>query len=52
MTSATRGTVAGELTARGVTKPQSLVVTFDHDPLTRVGQPVSFTGTTTIDRRQ
>jgi polyisoprenoid-binding protein YceI len=52
MTSATRGTVAGELTARGVSKPQTLTVTFDGDPLAQVGKPVSFTGTTTIDRRQ
>lgn len=52
MTSATRGTVAGDLTARGVTKPQTLTVTFDADPLAQAGKPVSFTGTTTIDRRQ
>jgi polyisoprenoid-binding protein YceI len=52
MMSATRGTVAGDLTARGVTKPQTLTVTFDADPLAQVGKPVSFTGTTTIDRRQ
>jgi polyisoprenoid-binding protein YceI len=52
MTSATRGTVAGDLTARGVTQPQTLTVTFDADPLAQVGKPVSFTGTTTIDRRQ
>lgn len=51
LTSATRGTVSGELTARGVTKPQTLAVTFDADPLAQVGKPVSFTGTTTIDRR-
>ena len=52
LTSATRGTVSGEITARGVTKPQTLAVTFDADPLAQVGKPVSFTGTTTIDRRQ
>jgi len=52
MASAARGTVSGELTARGVTKPQTLTVTFDADPLAQVGKPVSFTGTTTIDRRQ
>ena len=52
LSSPTQGTVSGELTARGVTKPQTLAVTFDTDPLVRVGQPVSFTGTTTIDRRQ
>lgn len=52
LTSPTRGTVAGELTARGVTKPQTLSVAFDADPLIQTGKPVSFTGTTTIDRRQ
>jgi len=52
LSSATRGTVSGELTARGVTQPATLAVTFDADPLARAGQPVSFTGTTTIDRRQ
>lgn len=52
MASATRGTVSGQLTARGVTQPQTLAVTFDTDPLTQVGKPVSFTGTTTIDRRK
>lgn len=52
LTSPTRGTVTGELTARGVTKPQTLTVTFDADPLAEVGKPVSFTGTTTIDRRK
>jgi polyisoprenoid-binding protein YceI len=52
LSSATTGTVSGELTARGVTRPQTLAVTFDGDPLAKVGKPVSFTGTTTIDRRQ
>lgn len=52
LSSATRGVVAGELTARGVTRPASLAVTFDANPVARVGQPVSFTGTTTIDRRE
>lgn len=52
LTSATTGTVKGELTARGVTKPQTLKVTFDTDPLTAPrGQAISFTGETTIDRR-
>jgi polyisoprenoid-binding protein YceI len=51
LTSPTRGTVEGELTARGVTRPQTLTVTFDNDPLTQQGKPVSFTGTTKIDRR-
>ncbi len=52
LTSATRGTVTGELTARGVTRPATLAVTFDADPVAQAGKPVSFTGTTTIDRRQ
>lgn len=51
LSSPTRGTVSGELTARGVTRPQTLAVTFDADPLAMQGRPVSFTGTTTIDRR-
>lgn len=52
LTSPTQGTVDGELTARGITRPQTLTVTFDGDPLVMVGKPVSFTGTTTIDRRE
>jgi polyisoprenoid-binding protein YceI len=52
LTSPTHGTVTGELTARGVTRPAKLDVTFNADPLAMRGKPVSFTGTTTIDRRQ
>lgn len=52
LSSATKGTVSGDLTARGVTKPATLTVTFDADPVRNVGKPISFTGTTTIDRRQ
>lgn len=52
LSSATRGTVDGDLTARGVTRPATLAVTFDVDPVAQAGKPVSFTGTTTIDRRQ
>lgn len=52
LSSKTRGTVDGELTARGVTRPASLAVTFDADPVATAGKPMSFTGTTTIDRRQ
>jgi polyisoprenoid-binding protein YceI len=44
--------VSGELTARGLTRPANLAVTFDTDPVRNAGKPVSFTGTTTIDRRQ
>jgi len=53
MKSATKGTVSGQLTARGVTQPQVLEVTFDTDPLTAAsGKPINFTGTTKIDRRR
>ena len=52
LSSPTRGTVSGELTARGITQPQTLTATFDSDPLAQVGKPVNFTGTTTIDRRK
>ncbi len=52
LSSPTRGTLAGELTARGVSRPQVLDVTFAEDPVASPGKPISFTGTTTIDRRQ
>ncbi len=52
LSSTTRGTVSGELTARGVSRPATLTVTFNADPIAQAGKPVSFTGTTTIDRRQ
>lgn len=52
LTSPTRGVVSGELTARGVTRPAKLYVTFETDPLAQADKPVSFTGTTTIDRRE
>ncbi|MEO0589977.1 MAG: YceI family protein [Pseudomonadota bacterium] len=53
LTSATKGTVTGQLTARGVTQLATLKVEFDTDPLTAPrDQPISFTGKTTIDRRK
>lgn len=51
LSSPTRGLVRGELTARGVTRPATLDVTFDGDPLAQAGKSLRFTGTTTIDRR-
>ena len=52
LTTDRKGTVAGELTARGVTRPVTLAVTFDKPPLTLApGEALSLTGTTTIDRR-
>ncbi len=47
----TRGTVSGELTARGITRAQVLDVTFEDDPVASPGKAIRFTGTTTIDRR-
>ncbi len=52
LSSATRGTVTGELTARGVTRTETLDVTFTRDPIASRGQAVSFTGEMEIDRRQ
>lgn len=51
LTSPTRGTVSGELTARGITRPQVLDVTFEEDPVASPDKAIRFTGTTTIDRR-
>jgi len=48
-----RGTVAGMLTARGISRPAQLAVVFDRPPLkTQDGEAVSFEGTMTIDRRE
>lgn len=52
MTDALNGKVAGNLTARGVTKPAVLTVTFDIPPETAgTKQPIRIQGETTIDRR-
>ncbi|KPP88581.1 YceI family protein [Erythrobacter sp. HL-111] len=51
LTNPREGTLDGELTARGVSRPQVLKVTFETPPAEAVGQPISFTGRTTIDRR-
>ncbi|QIQ85513.1 YceI family protein [Erythrobacter sp.] len=51
MSSPLEGTLEGVLTARGVSRPQTLAVTFDSPPGEAVGKPISFTGRTTIDRR-
>ncbi|MEP0190365.1 MAG: YceI family protein [Erythrobacter sp.] len=51
MTSATKGTVRGKLTARGVTRNEALTVTFDSDPTKLRDKAVNFTGTMRIDRR-
>ena len=52
MTSATKGTMTGRLTARGVTRDQTLSVKFDRNPLTAgPNAPINFTATAKIDRR-
>jgi polyisoprenoid-binding protein YceI len=46
------GSVAGNLTARGVTRPVTLEVTFDTPPAqAAIGDAIGITATTTIDRR-
>lgn len=53
LTTDRKGTIEGELTARGVTRPVSLAVTFDKPPMTAGrGEAITLTGTTTIDRRK
>lgn len=47
----TRGTVTGQLTARGVTRTETLQVTFASDPTRVSGTPVTFTAEMEIDRR-
>lgn len=52
MTGPATGTVAGELTARGVTRPVTLAVTFADAPARAAsGDAIGITGTTTINRR-
>lgn len=53
LTSDRKGTITGALTARGVTRPVTLAVTFDKPPhATAPGEAMTITGTTTIDRRK
>jgi len=52
MTSTTEGTMIGQLTARGVTRDETLTVIFDRDPLSaNQDAPINFTGSARIDRR-
>lgn len=49
---ANKGTVRGTLTARGVSRPVAMEVSFDQSPQNAVpGQPISIIGETQIDRR-
>lgn len=53
MHDSTGGEVAGELTARGVTRPVTLDISFDQAPASAMpGDALALTGTTTIDRRE
>ena len=53
MTGPVTATVAGEVTARGVTRPATLVVTFRDPPSRATGRdPVELTARTVIDRRE
>jgi polyisoprenoid-binding protein YceI len=52
MTGAQTATVAGEITARGVTRPALLAVSFAQPPARASGrEPITLTAQTTIDRR-
>ncbi len=53
MTGAQTATVAGEITARGVTRPAQLAVSFTQPPAHATGrEPITLTARTTIDRRE
>jgi polyisoprenoid-binding protein YceI len=53
MTGERTATVEGDITARGVTRPIQLAVTFSVPPFSTGGtQPISIVGTGVIDRRQ
>lgn len=53
MANATTGTVSGKLTARGITKPVNLAVTFSKAPTAvGAGEAVWLTGTTSINRKE
>lgn len=53
MTGPTTATVPGEVTARGITRPASLAVTFAKPPAQSSGrEPIDLTARTTIDRRE
>ncbi|MCZ8325887.1 MAG: YceI family protein [Sphingomonadaceae bacterium] len=53
MTGPVTATVAGEVTARGITRPATLAVTFRDPPARATGRdPVELTARTEIDRRE
>jgi polyisoprenoid-binding protein YceI len=53
MTGKRTATVTGQITARGVTRPSSITLTFSQAPFeTNGSEPLGVIGVTTIDRRQ
>lgn len=51
MTGARSGRMSGKLTARGITRPETLNIVFDRPPSTAVGEALELTGQMKIDRR-
>jgi len=51
MTGTRTGTISGTLTARGVTRPEKLNVTFAQDPTKALGKPIGITGRMKINRK-
>ncbi len=51
MTSARQGKISGKLTARGVTRPETLYVTFGQAPSSAMGKPIGLTGSMKINRK-
>ena len=53
MRDARRGEIKGTLTARGVSRPETLLVTFERPPAQATGgQPITLSGRMQIDRRE
>lgn len=51
MTSPFKGKISGKLTARGVTRAETLSVTFDRAPASAAGKSINLTGTMVINRK-
>lgn len=51
MTSERKGKISGRLTARGVTRTETLYVSFDRTPASALGEAINLTGTMKINRK-
>jgi polyisoprenoid-binding protein YceI len=51
MTDARNGRISGKLTARGITRAETLYVTFDKNPKAAMGKPITLRGRMTINRK-